>query len=195
MKKTHKTIALLGATVAVATLAACSAGTPAASSASTTPASATQAAATSSEVVLPVDANPISNQAVHPDLEVVSAAVEDLVDPSSGQAIDDRLMLTLHNNGSQELSDFEVFYSMADAVTGATESYYQRLDGFVLPAGAEDYVYFDNKTDPGHYPENQFSLYRSSVNQVDFSIMVSANGSGVAQAITVKSEGTGEKVD
>ena len=195
MKKTHKTIALLGATVAVATLAACSAGTPAASSASTAPASTTQAAATSSEVVLPVDTNPISNQAVHPDLEVVSAAVEDLVDPSSGQAIDDRLMLTLHNNGSQELSDFEVFYTMADAVTGATESYYQRLDGFVLPAGAEDYVYFDNKTDPGHYPENQFSLYRSSVNQVDFSIMVSANGSGVAQATTVKSEGTGEKVD
>ena len=195
MKKTHKTIALLGATVAVATLAACSAGTPAASSASTTPASTTQAAATSSEVVLPVDTNPISNQAVHPDLEVVSAAVEDLVDPSSGQAIDDRLMLTLHNNGSQELSDFEVFYTMADAVTGVTESYYQRLDGFVLPAGAEDYVYFDNKTDPGHYPENQFSLYRSSVNQVDFSIMVSANGSGVAQATTVKSEGTGEKVD
>lgn len=197
MKHSSISLAVLGAAALVATLAACSApsAAPAASSSSS---SATDAAATSSadsNIVLPVDTNPIANQAAHPDLAVVSAAVEDLVDPSTGQAIDDRLMLTLKNNGSSDLSNLEVYYTMTDAVTGASESYYQALTGFILAAGAEDYVYFDNKTDPGHFPENQFSLFRSSVNQVDFTIMVSADQGGIAQATTFKSEGTGEKVD
>jgi hypothetical protein len=194
MKHSSKSLAVLGAAVLVATLAACSAPT-AASPSATSATDAATASSADSNIVLPVDANPIANQAAHPDLAVVSAAVEDLVDPSTGQAIDDRLMLTLKNNGSSDLSNLEVYYTMTDAVTGASESYYQALTGFTLAAGAEDYVYFDNKTDPGHFPENQFSLFRSSVNQVDFTIMVSADQSGIAQATTFKSEGTGEKVD
>ena len=194
MKHSSKSLAVLGAAVLVATLAACSAPTAASPSAPSATTAATASSA-DSNIVLPVDANPIANQAAHPDLAVVSAAVEDLVDPSTGQAIDDRLMLTLKNNGSSDLSNLEVYYTMTDAVTGASESYYQALTGFTLAAGAEDYVYFDNKTDPGHFPENQFSLFRSSVNQVDFTIMVSADQSGIAQATTFKSEGTGEKVD
>ena len=194
MKHSSKSLAVLGAAALVATLAACSAPTGASPSASSATDAATAISA-DSNIVLPVDANPIANQAAHPDLAVVSAAVEDLVDPSTGQAIDDRLMLTLKNNGSSDLSNLEVYYKMTDAVTGASESYYQALTGFTLAAGAEDYVYFDNKTDPGHFPENQFSLFRSSVNQVDFTIMVSADQSGIAQATTFKSEGTGEKVD
>ena len=194
MKHSSKSLAVLGAAVLVATLAACSAPTAASPSASSATDAATASSA-DSNIVLPVDANPIANQAAHPDLAVVSAAVEDLVDPSTGQAIDDRLMLTLKNNGSSDLSNLEVYYTMTDAVTGASESYYQALTGFTLAAGAEDYVYFDNKTDPGHFPENQFSLFRSSVNQVDFTIMVSADQGGIAQATTFKSEGTGEKVD
>ena len=194
MKHSSKSLAVLGAAVLVATLAACSAPTAASPSAPSATNAATASSA-DSNIVLPVDANPIANQAAHPDLAVVSAAVEDLVDPSTGQAIDDRLMLTLKNNGSSDLSNLEVYYTMTDAVTGASESYYQALTGFTLAAGAEDYVYFDNKTDPGHFPENQFSLFRSSVNQVDFTIMVSADQSGIAQATTFKSEGTGEKVD
>jgi hypothetical protein len=194
MKHSSKSLAVLGAAVLVATLAACSAPTAASPSASSATDAATASSA-DSNIVLPVDANPIANQAAHPDLAVVSAAVEDLVDPSTGQAIDDRLMLTLKNNGSSDLSNLEVYYTMTDAVTGASESYYQALTDFTLAAGAEDYVYFDNKTDLGHFPENQFSLFRSSVNQVDFTIMVSADQSGIAQATTFKSEGTGEKVD
>ena len=194
MKHSSKSLAVLGAAVLVATLAACSAPT-AASPSATSATDAATASSADSNIVLPVDANPIANQAAHPDLAVVSAAVEDLVDPSTGQAIDDRLMLTLKNNGSSDLSNLAVYYTMTDAVTGASESYYQALTGFTLAAGAEDYVYFDNKTDPGHFPENQFSLFRSSVNQVDFTIMVSADQGGIAQATTFKSEGTGEKVD
>lgn len=196
MNNKSKTLLALSALSLVASLGACSAAaSPVAPAANASATAAASDSAQSSSIVLPVDSNPIANQSAHPDLQVTSAAVEDLVDPGTGQAIDDRLMLTLKNTGSSDLGNFEVYYTMTDALTGASESYYQPLDGFTLAAGAEDYVYFDNKTDPGHYPENQFSIFRSSANQVDFSVMVSADQGGVAQATTFKSEGTGEKVD
>lgn len=179
----------------IAALAGCSASTTASSTSSAPAAAATSTAAAGTAVVLPVDTNPIVNNLTNQDLQVVNAAVEDLTDPVSGAAINDRLMLTLKNNGSTTLSNFEVFYQMTDVTTGATESYYQKLDGFSLAAGAQDYVFFDNLTDPNHYPENQFSLYRSSQNQVDFQITVSSDGAAIATATATKSVGTGEKVD
>lgn len=196
--KMKNTLAISGiALTLAATLAGCSTATTAPSSSSAPASSATSTAAASSgtAVVLPVDTNPIVNNLTNQDLQVVSAGVEDLIDPVSGAAINDRLMLTLKNNGSTTLSNFEVFYQMSDVTTGATESYYQKLDGFSLAAGAQDYVYFDNLTDPNHYPENQFSLYRSSQNQVDFKISVSSDGAATATATATKSVGTGEKVD
>ena len=84
---------------------------------------------------------------------------------------------------------------MTDVVTGQTEAYYQKLDGLSIPAGQETTVYFDNQAGPGHYPENQFSIYRSSTNEVDFAIQAAANGAKVATATAVKATGTGEKVD
>ena len=179
----------------IAALAGCSGSTPASSTSSAPTAAAIPTAAAGTAVVLPVDTNPIVNNQTNQDLQVVNAAVEDLTDPVSGAAINDRLMLTLKNNGSTTLSNFEVFYQMTDVTTGATESYFQKLDGFSLAAGAQDYVYFDNQTDPKHYPENQFSIYRSSPNQVDIQISVSSDGAAVATATATKSVGTGEKLD
>lgn len=189
MKMKNKLV-IAGITLTLVTaLAGCSAST----NASTT--SSTPAAAASTAVVLPVDSNPIVNNLTNQNLQILNAVVEDLTDPVSGSAIDDRLMLTLKNTGSTTLGNFEVFYQMTDVTTGATESYYEKLDGFSLAAGAQDYVYFDNLTDSNHYPENQFSIYRSSQNQVDFQITVSSDGAAIATATTTKSVGTGEKVD
>ena len=103
--------------------------------------------------------------------------------------------LTLKNTGPTPLTGLEVYYKMTDVVTGQTEAYYQRLDGVTIPAGQETTVYFDNQTGPGHFPENQFSIYRSSTNEVDFAIQVSAPGAKIATATAVKATGTGEKVD
>lgn len=201
--KLNQKLATTGVAVTIiAALAGCSAATTSSSPASTsssaaqtTQSSTTTPAATDSTVVLPVDVNPIVNNLTNQDLQVANAAVEDLTDPVTRQAISDRLMLTLKNNGTNTLSNFEVFYTMTDVTTGATESYYQKLDGFSLAAGAQDYVYFDNTTDPGHFPENQFSLFRSSQNQVDFTISVSSDGAAIATATATKAVGTGEKVD
>ena len=157
--------------------------------------SAAAASGAPSGVVLPVASNPIVNTATAPTLAITYAAVEDNVDPATGKAIDDRLQLTLKNSGSTPLSGVEVYYEMTDVVTGAKEGYYQKLDGLSIPAGQDATVYFDNTTDPGHYPENQFSIYRSSTNEVDFAIQASAPGAKIATATAVKATGTGEKVD
>lgn len=202
MKMNKKLMAAGAAISIIAALASCSSNTSASVGAASSAAQGTQNSGAGTtqnnanpSVVLPVDTNPIVNNLTNLDLKIVNAAVEDLLDPVTGKAIDDRLMLTLKNTGSTELSNFEVFYQMTDVTTGATESYYQKLDGFSLAAGSQDYVYFDNKTDPGHYPENQFSLFRSSQNQVDFQITVSSDGAAIATATATKAVGTGEKVD
>ncbi len=149
----------------------------------------------STNIVLPVTSNPIVNTATSPTLTISKAAVEDNTDPATGKAINDRLQLTMKNTGSTALTGLEVYYTMTDIVTGAKEAYYQKLTGLKIPAGAETTVYFDNQNLPGHFPENQFSIYRSSTNEVDFAIQASAKGAKIATATAVKSTGTGEKVD
>lgn len=167
----------------------------AASTAPSAPVASASAVSLPAGVVLPVTANPIVSTATAPTLAVTYAAVEDNVDPATGKAIDDRLELTLKNTGTTPLTGIEVYYEMTDVVTGAKEGYYQKLDGLSIPAGQDATVYFDNTTDPGHYPENQFSIYRSSTNEVDFTIQASAAEAKIATATAVKATGTGEKVD
>lgn len=187
---------LVAVSAAGVTLSAC--GSSNSGAEPTTSLSASPAAAdsgNSSAVVLPVDKNPIVNAATDKSLQVTYAAVEDNVDPTTGKAIDDCLELTLANSGSAPLTGLEVYYEMVDAVTGASEGYFQSLDGVSVPAGQEVTVYFDNQTGPGHFPDNKFSLYRTSDNQVDFAIQVSANEAAIATATAVKAENTGEQAD
>ena len=171
------------ALVAAILLAGCS--TSASTSVATSPAPA----------VLPVPKDPIVNTATAATLAVTYAAAENNVDPATGKTIADRLELTLKNTGAAPLSGLEVYYTMTDATTGKKEGYYQKLTGLTLPAGQSSTVYFDGKQGAGHYPENTFSIYRSSTNQVDFRIEVSAPGAKIAVATATKSPGTGEKVD
>lgn len=142
--------------------------------------------------VLPVTSNPIANTSTTPGLSITYAAVEDNVDPATKAPIDDRLQLTLKNDTASDLTHVEVYYTMLDTKTQATESYYSDLSDLVLPAGKETTVYFDNTGQPGHYPENKFSLYRSSANEVTFTIEVSADGVKPATATATKAVGTGE---
>lgn len=178
---------VLLASLSAVGLAGCQAAT-------SVPSSSQSAAAdgASSGTVLPVDSNPITNTSTAPGLSVVSAAVEDNVDPTTKAAITDRLQVTVRNGTAKELSTFEIYYVETDVTTGQKESYYEALTGFTVPAGGTSTLSFDGETGPGHFPENQFSIYRSSQNQVDFTIEVSAGGVQVATATASKGAGTGE---
>lgn len=145
--------------------------------------------------VVPVGKNPIVNTSKVAGISIISAMVQDNVDPKTKKAITDRLLITVVNKGSKPATGFEIFYSMTDSTTKATENYYLPLTGFTLKAGATGYLNFDGKAGVGHYPENKFSLYRSSTNEVKFNIQLSAKGYKIAKSTAVKDKGTGEKVD
>lgn len=82
---------------------------------------------------------------------------------------------------------------MTDAVTKKIEGYYQKLTDFQIKPGETKTIYFDNENSAGHYQENRYSLYRTSKNEVLFTIEVSATGYAPATAETKKAPGTGEK--
>jgi hypothetical protein len=144
--------------------------------------------------VLPVSSNPISNTATASGLIVVNALAENNVDAKTNQPVADRLEVTLKNTSSNTINGFEIYYTMTDAVTKKSESYYLPLTGLSIAAGESATVFFDNQGGSNHYGENTFSIYRNSKNQVDFAIEVSAHGVAVAKGATVKSAGTGEVV-
>jgi hypothetical protein len=150
---------------------------------------------TAESTVLPVEENPITNTSTNAVLEVTYAALEDNVDPETGDAIDDCLELTLRNTGTEPLTDLEVYYEFTDVTTGDSEGYHQELGDLEVPAGGETTVFFDNQTGAGHYPENEFSIYRSSANQVDVAVQVSAPAAQVATATASKEAGTDEEED
>ncbi len=147
---------------------------------------------TVSTQVLPVSSNPIQNTSQQAGLGIAAADVENNVDPSTKQAISDRLQLTLQNTSSQSMSNLEIYYEMKDAKTGQSEAYHQTLTGLQIAPSESKTIYFDNQTGAGHYPENKYSLYRSSQNEVDFTIQVSVPGFKPATATAKKSAGTGE---
>jgi hypothetical protein len=160
--------------------------------ATSTTAGSTQTSAAGSGLVLPVTKNPIVNTSTKQGLQITSAMAENNVDPATNKDLGDRLQITIKNTSSETLSDLEIYYQMKDTTTQATEGYYQKLTGFSLAPGAEGTVYFDNETGVGHYPENKFSLYRTSANEVVFTIEVSAAGYAPAMGEAVKAVGTGE---
>lgn len=156
--------------------------------------SKTSSSANTTQVV-PATSNPIQNTSTQSGLAITAIAVEDNIDPATKNAINDRLQITLHNTSSQPMSNMETYYSMKDSTTGQTENYYQKLTGLQLAPNEKKTIYFDNESGAGHYPENKYSIYRTSKNEVVFTVQVSAPNFKIAAAETKKSVGTGEKQD
>ncbi|WP_084125343.1 hypothetical protein [Demequina sp. NBRC 110054] len=175
----------------LALLAGCSTSTTPATTASSTSAAT---ATTPTSAVLPVATDPIVDDSTTPGLEVSQVLVEDNTD-ASGADIPDCLQVTISNTSSQEATGLEMYYTMTDTTTGASESYYQALDGVTIPAGGTVTVWFDGGSGTGHYPENAYSIYRSSANEVDFTVEVAASGLQIAMGTGAKSAGTGEQAD
>jgi len=143
-------------------------------------------------LVLPVTSNPISNTSTAPGLKIDKVLVEDNVNPATGKDAPDHLEIVLRNDSKQELSEFEVYYEITDLTTGAKEGYHSKLEGFAIPAGATRAVHIDNTDEKDHYPENEFSLYRLSRNELQFDVMVSATGVA-PQTSSVKKDAGGDE--
>jgi hypothetical protein len=150
----------------------------------------------STKLVLPVaSGNPITNNATVPGFVIASAIVENNTDPITKVITSDHLEVTLKSVASKDITQFETYYSVKDLVTHVGDAYYTKLTGFILKAGGTRTFHFDNTGRIDHYPENNYSVYRTSKNAMQFDVEVSAPGYKV-QTITVKKDkGGAEKVD
>ena len=190
----------LGGVVAIAVVAlgalaiAGCGGQQASASSNTAPSAAPSAAASpAGGPVLPVASDPIVNTSTKPGLEITGIMVENNVDPATKKDLSDRLQMTLVNSSSATMTDLEAYYTMTDSTTNKSEGYYQKLTGLTIAPGASQTIYFDTDSGPGHYPENVYSLYRTSPNEAVIDVKVSAPGYAPATAQVKKAVGTGEK--
>lgn len=177
------------------TLAACGGtATPAAAPATTISAVTGSSGAADGSAVLPVASNPIVNTATAVSLAIDEVLVENNVDATTGATADDHLEIAVRNTGTATLSGFEVFYTITDPTTSESESYYTSLpDTFDVPAGATRRIHFDNSGAADHFADNPYSLYHTSMNGLEFSVMVSAVDAA-PQTITVLKDPGGDEV-
>jgi hypothetical protein len=148
------------------------------------------------QLILPVTSgNPITNNATAPGFAIASAIVENNTDPITKIITSDHLEVTLKNVASKDIAQFETYYSVKDLVTHVSDAYYTKLTGFVLKAGETRTFHFDNTGKVDHYRENNYSVYRTSKNAMQFDITVSAPSYKVQNISIRKDKGGAEKVD
>jgi hypothetical protein len=153
------------------------------------------AAAPAGVPVLPVKENPIKNASTVQALKVESVHVEDNVD-AAGKAVHDHLEVTLSNTGKTPLSGVEFYYTYTDATAKVIESYYAKLpDTFIIPAGGKRVAHFDNTGAVDHFPVNKFSVYYTSKNALDGTVVVSATGAAPQTTTFKKDAGGAEAAD
>jgi hypothetical protein len=151
--------------------------------------------AASGTPVLPVTENPIKNTSTVQALKVDSVHVEDNVN-AAGKAVNDHLEVSLSNTGKTDLSGVEFYYTYTDVTTKVTESYYAKLpDTFIIPAGGKRVAHFDNTGAVDHFPINKFSVYYTSQNALDGSVVVSAAGAAPQTTTFKKDAGGTEAAD
>lgn len=151
--------------------------------------------ANKSTQVVPVASNPIQNTSTQTGLSIINPVVENNTDPATGQAVADRLQFSIKNSSNQTMNNFAAYYTMTDTKTHQSENYYLKLNGLTIDAGQTETVFFDSGSGAGHYPDNQYSIYRTSKNAVDFTIEVSVPGFQPATAHAQKGPGTGDRKD
>jgi hypothetical protein len=184
------------ATVAAVLLAGCGGSSTSGSASGQSTTTTIAAGATDTSQVLPVTDNPIKNDATAATLKIDSVLVENNVDPDTGKAADDHLEIALSNTGTTELGGVEVFYTFDDPTAQQSESYYTKLPAdFTIPAGGTRTVHFDNSGAVDHFPVNKFSLYSTSTNAMDVTVVVSAQGAAVQTATVKKDAGGAENPD
>jgi hypothetical protein len=161
---------------------------------STSPAVDTTPSASDS-AVLPVTSNPIKNTSTTQALTIDSVLVENNVD-ASGAAVDDHLEISVGNNGSADLTAFEVYYMITDPKTSEAESYYSKLPtSFTVAPGASRVIHFDNTGEADHFPANQYSLYYTDTDALNVTVEVSATDSAPQTLTVTKDAGGAEEAD
>ena len=107
----------------------------------------------------------------------------------------DHLELLVTNSGSTDLSGFSIYYSITDADTGKVEGTFHKLDGFIVPAGGEARIHFDDAAVAGHFRANPNSIYITSQAAKTVTFVLKADGFAPASVDVAKDKGGAEAAD
>jgi hypothetical protein len=121
------------------------------------------------------------------DFYIKEVLVENNYDPVTKASAPDHLEIVLVNNGSQNISGFEVFYTITDLKTNQKMSTLLPLNGFILGIHQEKSVHIDVSGKEGHFRANPNSIYYTSMNQLQVDVLVNSQGHQ-AQRATVKKD-------
>ena len=146
-------------------------------------------------------ASPLTPDGKPGGLAIKSAIVENNEDPKTHKGVDDHLELQVQNLSGADIKGLELFVTLKDSVTGATENSYRKLTGVVIPKAGMVTLHFDPKgavdfsaaTDRFRANPNS-SLYKSP-NEKSLKIEISATGLATESIDIKKDKGGAETAD
>ena len=139
--------------------------------------------------------NPIDPAGSAAPFAIAEALVENNFDPVLKAVAPDHLELLITNTSATDLTDFSIYVSILDADTARVEAFTRALDGFVVPAGGEAHLHFDDANLPGHFRANPNSIYATSQAAKTFTVVVKAKGFAPVSVEIAKDKGGAEKAD
>ena len=116
-------------------------------------------------------------------------------DPVAKHDAPDHLEIELQNTAGINITDLTTYYIITNPKTNQKESYLVPLTGLVLNAGATKSIHFDQRSGVDHFRANPNGMYYTSVDELLFSVTISANGYQAQNAEVTRDAGTVEVPD
>jgi hypothetical protein len=119
--------------------------------------------------------NPIQENSMATGFTIDAIAVENNVD-ASGAGVPDHLELTVSNTTGNDISGFDIYYTLTDTVTGTVQSFYQSLPDLVLAANETAHLHFDTTSNPDHFRADPNSMFYTGQHALTVNVVLHANG-------------------
>ena len=121
---------------------------------------------------------------------IQSIFVENNYDEMAKKDAPDHLELVLQSATNKDIYNLTVYYMITDVNINKTESYIKPLSGFVLKANETRTIHFDTGQKPDHFRANPNSVYYTTKDELNFTVIINTNGYE-AQTIQVKKDAGG----
>ena len=140
-------------------------------------------------------ANPIKADGAATPFTIGEALVENNYDYAARKDAVDHLELQVVNPTGADLTGFSLYYTITDKDNGDVEAYFQPLDGFSVPAGADARIHLDDSGLPGHFRANPNSIYATSMAAKLLTVEIKADGYAPLNIEINKDAGGAETAD
>ena len=146
-------------------------------------------------------ADPIAQVGKPSGLAIASAIVENNEDPVTHKGVSDHLEMIIENKSGADIKGIEVFVTLKDVATGATENTYRRLSGVSIAKGGAATLHFeltgsvDFAAATDRFRSNPNSALYKTPNEKTVDIEIAAAGYAPARIAIKKDKGGAETAD